>query len=177
METANSSSAELSGGGSMNDLRLATARRRLAECCGQTDAVEALREIVSNFLGSEEMALFKADCRTADFPILWSFGVDAKKCNLLWALSEKGLDRILRGECHVEARAGENKISKSIRAFVPICMANETVAVLAIMGLLPQKAGFDRADMDLLALLSNEADKALFPAGAAPPQESEKENE
>ena len=161
----------------MNDLRLATARRRLAECCGQTDAVEALREIVSNFLGSEEMALFKADCRTADFPILWSFGVDAKKCNLLWALSEKGLDRILRGECHVEARAGENKISKSIRAFVPICLANETVAVLAIMGLLPQKAGFDRADMDLLALLSNEAGKALFPAGAAAPQESEKENE
>jgi hypothetical protein len=174
MKTANSSRAELSEGGSMNDLRLATARRRLVECCGQTDAIEALREIVSNFLGSEEMALFKADCRTADFPILWSFGVDAKKCNLLWALSEKGLDRILRGECHVEARAGENKISKSIRAFVPICQANETVAVLAIMGLLPQKAGFDRADMDLLALLSTEAGKALFPAGAAPPQESEK---
>jgi len=158
----------------MNDLRLAAARKRLAECSGKTDAIEALREIVSNFLGSEEMALFQADCRTADFRTLWSFGIDAKKCNLLWALSEKGLEQILHGECHVQARAGESNGSKSVRAFVPIRVAHETVAVLAILQLLPQKTGFDRADMDLLDLLSREAGKALFPSGTARADESEK---
>ncbi len=165
METANNARGKLSGAGSMNDLRLATARKRLAECSEQTDAIEALREIVSNFLGSEEMALFQADCRTADFRTLWSFGIDSQKCNLLWALSEKGLERILRGECHVEARSGESSASKRVRAFVPIRVANETVAVLAILELLPQKASFDTADMDLLTLLSGEAGKALFRSG------------
>src|SRR5579862_3216829 len=52
------SSAERLGVDVMNDLRLTAARKRLAECSGQTDAIEAVREIVSNFLGSEEMALF-----------------------------------------------------------------------------------------------------------------------
>jgi hypothetical protein len=33
---------------------------------------------------------------------------------------------------------------------------------LAILQLLPQKAGFDAADMRLLKLLSDEAGKALF---------------
>lgn len=158
----------------MSDLRLATARQRLAECSGQTDAIEALREIVSNFLGSEEMALFKADGRTADFCTWWSFGIDAKKCDLLRALSKNGLERILRGECHVEEHSRESDPPKNVRAFVPICVANKTVAVLAILKLLPQKSGFDRADMDLLTLLSGEAGKALFLSGATCPEEPEK---
>lgn len=148
----------------MNDLRLKTARRRLAECRGQSEAIEAVREIVSNFLGSEEMVLFHADCRNADFRTLWSFGIEPEKCNLLWALNEKGLERILRGECHVES-AETGSGAKRVRAFVPIRVANDTVAVLAILQLLPQKAGFDNADMELLTLLSGEAGKALFHAG------------
>jgi len=148
----------------MNDLRLRAARQRLAECSGQSDAIEAVREIVSNFLGSEEMALFHADCDNAKFRTLWAFGIDPEKCNLLWSLNQKGLERILRGECHVEAGdAGHG--ARRVRAFVPIRVANDTVAVLAILQLLPQKAGFDNADMELLTLLSGEAGKALFHSG------------
>ena len=149
----------------MNDLRLGAARRRLAECSGQGEAIEAVREIVSNFLGSEEMALFHADCQNVKFRTFWSFGIEPEKCNLLWALDAKGLERILRGECHVEARADAGNGGKRVRAFVPIRVANDTVAVLAILQLLPQKAGFDKADMELLMLLSGEAGKALFHCG------------
>lgn len=148
----------------MNDLRLKTARRRLAECTGRSEAIEAVREIVSNFLGSEEMVLFQADCGNADFRTMWSFGIEPDKCNLLWALNEKGLERILRGECHVEAGADASG-TKRVRAFVPIRVNDDTVAVLAILQLLPQKVGFDKADMELLALLSSEAGKALFHSG------------
>jgi hypothetical protein len=150
----------------MNDLRLKTARRRLAECAGRSEAIEAVREIVSNFLGSEEMVLFHADCGNADFRTMWSFGIEPDKCNLLGALNEKGLERILRGECHVEAGADAGRRTKRVRAFVPIRVKDDTVAVLAILQLLPQKAGFDKADMELLALLSSEAGKALFHSGA-----------
>jgi hypothetical protein len=149
----------------MNDLRLRTARRRLAECTDQSEAIEAVREIVSNFLGSEEMVLFHADCKNAGFRTLWSFGIEPEKCNLLWALNEQGLERVLRGECHVEAGADADNGAKRVRAFVPIRVANDTVAVLAILQLLPQKSGFDKSDMELLTLLSGEAGKALFHSG------------
>lgn len=164
MET-NNAKVEQSVSAAMGDLRLAAARKRLAECSGQTDAIEALREIVSNLLGSEEMALFHADCRNRNYRTLWSFGIDPEQCNLPRALSEKGLQRMDRGECHVEASAGDNPGTNRVRAFVPIRVANDTVAVLAILQLLPQKASFDRADMDLLTLLSSEAGKALFRSG------------
>lgn len=149
----------------MNDLRLGAARQRLAECSGQSDAIEAVREIVSNFLGSEEMALFQADCHNVEFRPLWAFGVETENCNLLWSLNQKGLERILRGECHVEAGADTGNGTRRVRAFVPIRIANDTVAVLAILQLLPQKAGFDHGDMELLTLLSREAGKALFHSG------------
>ena len=45
----------------MNDLRLAAARKRLAESASEEDAIEGLREIVANLLGCEEIGLFKVD--------------------------------------------------------------------------------------------------------------------
>ena len=159
------SKGETSDVSEMNDLRLGAARQRLAECSGQCEAIEAVREIVSNFLGSEEMALFHANCEDAEFRTLWSFGIPPEKCNLLWALNKNGLERILRGECHVESGPDAGNGAKRVRAFVPIRMANNTVAVLAILQLLPQKAGFDKGDMELLRLLSGEAGKALFQSG------------
>jgi hypothetical protein len=56
------------------------------------------------------------------------------------------------------------------QAFIPIRVANQTIAILAILRLLPQKAAFDRSDMELFKLLSDEAAKPLFgPARSARP--------
>ena len=62
----------------------------------------------------------------------------------------------------MEAGADAGNGAKRVRAFVPIRVGDKTVAVLAILQLLPQKAGFDKGDMELLAFLSNEAGQALF---------------
>jgi hypothetical protein len=153
------SSAEPLGADVMNDLRLTAARKRLAECSGQTDAIEAVREIVSNFLGSEEMALF--DFRSSEGRTLWSFGTVAEHSSVLDSLSKKGLGRMAHGECQIE-HCDSPLPTKKVRAFVPIRLKDETVGVLAILQLLPQKSRFDAADMDLLNLLSQEAGKALF---------------
>ena len=58
------------------DVRLEAARERLAESSGQEDAIDGLREIVANFLGSEEMGLFQVDGGTSNFHVFWSFGID-----------------------------------------------------------------------------------------------------
>lgn len=156
----------------MNDLRLGAARKRLAESSGQEDAIDGVREIVGNFLGSEELGLFRVDRGTGTFHVFWSFGIDLEEYDLLRALGDAGLDRVMRGECHVELTAGEGGEMGRARAFVPIRVANQTVAILAILRLLPQKLDFDKADMELFKLLSDEAAKPLFGPGTSGPDGS-----
>jgi len=162
-DESNASAAKPSEAGPMNDLRLEAARKRLAESKGQEDAIEGLREIVSNFLGSEEIGLFRVDRRTATFQIFWSFGIDPERYDLLRAMGEAGVQRVMRGECHVELPAGDRHgATAKVQAFVPLRFANQTIAILAILRLLPQKLAFDRSDLELFQLLSNEAAEPLF---------------
>jgi hypothetical protein len=151
----------------MNDLRLSAARKRLVESRGQEDAIDGVREIVANFLGSEELGLFRVDRGNTTFPVFWSFGVDLEEYDLQRALGDVGLARVMRGECHVELASGEHAGEMGrARAFVPIRVAKQTIAILAILRLLPQKLDFDGADMELFKLLSDEAAKPLFGPGA-----------
>jgi GAF domain-containing protein len=151
----------------MNDLRLGAARKRLAESRGQEDAIDGVREIVANLLGSEELGLFRVDQRSTTLQAFWWFGIDLEGYDLLRALGNAGLERVMRGECHVELAAGEHAGEMGrARAFVPLRVANQTIAILAILRLLPQKLDFDGADMELFKLLSDEAANALFGPGA-----------
>jgi|SRR5580658_896049 hypothetical protein len=149
----------------MNDLRLRAARKRLAESRDPEDAIDGLREIVANFLGSEEMGLFRVLRGTTSFQFFWSFGIDLESYDLLRALGDTGVQRVMRGECHIElgVRDRSGAMAKA-QVFVPMRAANQTVAILAIVRLLPQKLGFDRSDMELFKLLSDEAAKPLFGA-------------
>jgi GAF domain-containing protein len=146
-----------------SDLRLVAARERLAESRDQDDAIDGVREIVANFLGSEEIGLFRVDRSTSTFQAFWSFGIDLENYDLLRTLGEAGLQRVMRGECHVElgTRDGSGAMGKA-QAFVPIRLAGQTVAILAILRLLPQKLAFDRSDTELFKLLSDEAAQPLF---------------
>jgi GAF domain-containing protein len=147
----------------MNDLRLTTARKRLAESVNQEDAVEGLREIVANLLGCEEIGLFKVDPVSRAFSVCWSFGADLENYDLLKALGKAGRQQVMRGECHlaVEDRDRASGMAKG-QAFVPIRVENQTIGVLAILRLLPQKAAFDAHDLELFKLLSEEAATPLF---------------
>jgi GAF domain-containing protein len=149
----------------MNELRLAAARKRLAESLDEEDAIEGLREIVANLLGCEEIGLFKVDLDGKTFSVCWSFGADLKNYDLPNALGNTGRQQVMRGQCHVAAedRDRASGIAKR-QAFVPIRVANQTVGILAILRLLPQKAAFDANDMELFKLLSEEAAYALFPS-------------
>jgi hypothetical protein len=161
------SGAKLSGADATNDVRLVAARKRLAESRGQEDAIEGLREIVANFLGSEEIGLLRVDQTTATLQVYWSFGIDPQKYDLLLALGDAGLQRVMGGECHVELAAHDRSgATAKVQAFVPIRLANQTIAILAILRLLPQKLAFDTSDMELFKLLSDEAAMPLFGASA-----------
>jgi hypothetical protein len=150
-----------------HDVRLSAARKRLAESKDQKDALEGLREIVATFIGSEEIGLFRVDRKNATFKACWAFGIDLANYDLPRALGEAGLRRVMRGESYVASTVHDrfSAVNKA-QAFVPINVADQTVAILAILRLLPQKHGFDHSDMKLFKLLSDEAAEPLFGSSA-----------
>jgi chemotaxis protein CheD len=143
------------------DPRLQAAQKRLRESVDRVDALEALREIVSNLLGCEEMALFTMESGRSG--LLWSFGIDPQRHGTLDSFEAASLAHALHGECHIAQMANEaSDAGPSLRVFVPIFWNGRIVAVLVMLQLLPQKVGFDQADLKLVKLLSEEAGKALF---------------
>ncbi|MGD0987611.1 MAG: hypothetical protein ABR874_07360 [Candidatus Sulfotelmatobacter sp.] len=159
---AKSSGADSMNADSMNEARLRAARKRLADSRDQEDAIDGLREIVGAFLGSEEMGLFTVDRRTASFRVFWSFGIDLENYDLQKALGDTGHQRVMRGECHINLSGRDHTGKGLAQAFVPIIVAKQTIAIVAILRLLPQKTAFDRSDFELFNLLSNEAGPLLF---------------
>ncbi|MFZ0561982.1 MAG: hypothetical protein WBD45_22660 [Terriglobales bacterium] len=162
-DKGNVSGAKLSGADAMNEARLRAARKRLAESRDQEDAIDGLREIAATFLGSEEIGLFRIDRETAKFQVIGSFGIDPEEHDLIETIGESGLARLMRGECHIELGTRDRfGAADKAQAFIPIRRANETMAILAVLRLLPQKVAFDKSDMELFKLLSDEAATPLF---------------
>jgi GAF domain-containing protein len=98
--------------------------------------------------------------RTSAFEAYWSFGIDLEKYDLQRALGDAGLRQMMGGEYYVSADRSD--VSGRAQAFIPIRLANETVAIVAILRLLPHKHAFDKWDVELFKILSNEAGAALF---------------
>lgn len=147
------------------DPRLEAAQRRLRESVGQADTLEAIREIVTNLLGCEEIGIFTV--KNGSSALLWSFGIDTEKHATLNSFQEAGLRQVLKGELHVTQVADEESVDHpALRVFIPILRDGRTAAVLVMLKLLPQKLGFDDADIDLVNLLSSEAGRALFDGSA-----------
>ena len=150
------------------DPRLEAAQRRLRESVGQDDTLEAIREIVTNLLGCEEIGLFTVEQGSSG--LLWSFGINPERHRSLESFEESALHRVLQGEFHVAQMAYEGQAdgeNPPLRVFVPIRVGGRTVGVLVMVKLLPQKLGFDEADITLAKLLSDETGRALFERNAS----------
>jgi len=153
--------------GKFEDPRLEAAQKRLRESVNRADGLEAIREIVTNLLGCEEIGLFTAERETGG--LIWSFGIDAQRHSTLNSFDESALHRVMQGELHVaqvDHEGHSHHDNPALRIFVPIRLHNRTMAVLVMLKLLPQKLGFDIADINLLKSLSDEMGRALFERSA-----------
>jgi chemotaxis protein CheD len=147
------------------DLHLEVAQKRLWESTDQSDALEAIREIVTNLLGSEEIAVFKVEQEGTVLSLFWAFGIDPERHEKLDAWRSPVLQRVIEGEPYLEGAFEEGENGSPVAGFktlVPLRLASQTVAVLAIRQLLLQKTCFDESDLQLLRLLSEDAGKVLF---------------
>jgi GAF domain-containing protein len=146
------------------DPKLEAARIRLQASFEEGDALESVREIVANLLGSEEMGLYRVDNKKAVLWLYWSFGIDPEKFSMLDVLTEPVVQQVMAGEAFIDhAGAGElAAIEQSVTAFIPIRFEDRTLAILAIFRLLPQKATLDDSDIELFNILATEGGKSLF---------------
>jgi hypothetical protein len=153
--------------GSFEDPRLEVAQKRLRESIDRADVLEAIREIVTGLLGCEEIALFTV--KRGNRELLWSFGIDARRHGTLDSFEESALRRVMQGELHIveaDHRGHGHQGNPPLQIFVPIRLHGRTVAVLVMLKLLPQKLGFDKADVNLVKVLSDETGRALFERSA-----------
>src|SRR5436309_8446128 len=74
------------------------ARMRLQNALDQADALDAIREIAANLIGTEEIAVFKVDQKRSELWLYWSFGVDPNKHSVLEVCREPKLKQVLAGK-------------------------------------------------------------------------------
>ena len=142
------------------------ARMRLQNAVDQADALDAIREIAGNLIGTEEVAVFRVDKQRSELWLYWSFGVDPNKYAVLDARREPKLKQVLSGKCVYRLRLShENLLSTEdpVTALIPIRIDGNTVAVILLFRLFPHKPLLNQTDHELCEVLSNCAGRAIEP--------------
>ncbi len=156
MSNISDSPTELEGTGSTQDIgsqaKVYAARMRLQNAIDQADALDAIREIAGNLIGTEEIAVFKVDQKRSELWLYWSFGVDPNKHSVLEIRYRLKL-------------SNENLLSTDdpVSALVPILVDGNPSAVIVLFRLFPHKRGIEPVDREICDVLSNCAGRAIEP--------------
>jgi|SRR5215469_3142381 len=136
--------------------RLNAASGWLIQAVEQGQVFETIGEIIGNLVGSEEVAIFQH--RTTDqvfFPV-WSVGVKEEILRQ-FALGEGLMGRAAhKGASQFRDRrpaAPLQDYEKNLTACVVLKLDKEVIGVVAIFRLLPQKAGLEWEDCEVLKFL------------------------
>ena len=142
------------------------ARIRLQNAIDQADALDAIREIAGNLIGTEQVAVFKIDKKRSELWLYWAFGVDPNKHSVLMVNREPNLKQVLRGKSVFRLRlSNENLLSSDdpVSALVPILLDGTPAAVIVLFRLFPHKPGIEPVDREICEVLSNCAGRAVDP--------------
>jgi hypothetical protein len=170
MSNMSDSPAELERKSSIEDIgdqaKVYAARMRLQNTLDQADALDAIREIAGNLIGTEQVAVFKVDKKRAELWLYWSFGVDPNKHSVLEVCREPKLKQVLSGKAVFRLRlSNENLLSTDdpVSALIPILVDGSPCAVIVLFRLFPHKAGIEAVDREICEVLSNCAGRAVEP--------------
>jgi hypothetical protein len=170
MSDISNSPPEIEGKGPAQNVgdqaKVYAARMRLQNALDQADALDAIREIAGNLIGTEEVAVFKVDKKRSELWLYWSFGVDPNKHSVLEVGREPKLKQVLSGKPVFRLRlSNENLLSTDdpVSALVPILVEGTPCAVIVLFRLFAHKAGIQPVDREICEVLSNCAGRAIEP--------------
>jgi hypothetical protein len=123
------------------------ARMRLQRAVDQADALDAIREIAANLIGTEEIAVFKVDQRRSERWLYWSLNHVLSSGKPLFRLR----------------LSNENLLSTEdpVSALVPILVDGSPSAVIVLFRLFPHKPGIEPVDREICEVLSHCAGRAI----------------
>jgi len=141
-------------------LNLYVAAYRLNGTLDREAVLEALKEIIANMVGSEQLGIFEFDEDAGQLALIASVGIDAQAYQTV-SLASGGIGHAARtGEIYLGGDAGHQE--SRLTACVPMTVSGKVSGVIAIFELLGQKAGLDSDDIELFNLLRTHAGMALY---------------
>jgi GAF domain-containing protein len=131
------------------------------------DVLCTIKEIVTNLVGSEELAIFERCEETDELKLLDSVGIDKEALGTLSIEGgfighaiKTGQPCVADHEPQVEGLPHEQKLT----ACIPLMVSDVARGAIAIFGLLQQKTELADLDFELFDLLGSQAANALYTA-------------
>jgi len=141
---------------------LFVASYQLLSSADRDDVLTAIQEIVTNLVGSEEVAIYECDRSAGELVLAASCGLDADRLRRV-PIGSGVIGRVAAtGSSYLVTEAGTpSEECPDLTACIALRVADQVAGVVAIFRLLPQKNGFTRVDEELFDLLSTQAAGAL----------------
>ncbi|HEX7181405.1 MAG TPA: GAF domain-containing protein [Thermoanaerobaculia bacterium] len=148
-----------------NLANLYVASYQLHSTLDRGEVLSAIKEIVINLIGSEELAIYEMDDEGAALRLVGSFGVDP----VSYATVPLGSGIIgktaVSGEIYLPGKGVDLPRAPreaNLTACVPLKLDGQVFGALAVFRLLPQKSGLEAVDYELFDLLGAHAATSLY---------------
>jgi hypothetical protein len=135
------------------------AAHRLHESLDRKDVLAAIQEIVINLIGSEELAVFELADDGKALRLVDSFGIEPAQYTEMPLREGPLADSIRAGRAYIAEQPGANT---KLTACVPLMAGEQTVGLVALFSLLPQKPQLQQVDHELFDVLRAHGGSALF---------------
>jgi GAF domain-containing protein len=144
---------------------LFVACHELLASADREDVLTTILEIVTNLIGSEEVAIFECDPPTGQLVLAACRGMVDDRYQRI-PIGSGAIGRVAAsGRPYLAAESGEPAAASEnpeLTACIPLRVQERVIGVVAIFRLLPQKNGFTRVDEELFELLGAQAATALL---------------
>lgn len=134
---------------------LYAAIRTLSAPTSRDEVIDAIRQVVTNLIGAEDMALFETSVEGSTLSLVAAFGETTPPRRVRFGEGVIG-QAALRGHCHVASGPEVQPVpgEPAVTACIPFKARGKVVGALALFRLLPQKAGLVPLDEKLFDVLS-----------------------
>jgi len=136
-------------------MRFYVATQRLLDAQSSEDLFGIIHEIVADLVGCQEFGIFRVD-EHCTLSLVSSCGIDEEKLQRIPLGSSLIGTTALKGEAYfIGAAHSEFHLSQesNLTACVPLKRQGQLFGAVAVFRLLPQKAGLDPEDQELLCLV------------------------
>lgn len=131
----------------------------------------AIKEIVINLIGSEELGIWEIDRELGALVLIDSFGIEPGPWAAVPLASASILSLVAAtGELFVKDKSPVQPAGREegLTAGIPLKLDDEVVAVIGFFSLLQQKSGLEPVDYELFDLLGSHGASALWCTRLAP---------